>query len=156
MIMALNYCPGNQGKNSRQLASGFRFDLGPPWHTAEWQPLEYRVWLYIYIYIYISCIIIYWIFLFHKVQEVWVKIREKQMQWQQKKNQTSLENQTKMREVKPKHTESEFPLRQHISKTWITLNSKQRPHWYNSSKRHWMTLPPSILWDFLGSLDILG
>jgi len=88
--------------------------------------------------------------------KVRAKIRGKQMQWQHKKIQKSLENQTKMTEVKPKHTESEFPLCQHILKIWIILNSKQCPHWYNSSKRHWTTLPPSIMWDFLESLDILG
>jgi len=54
MIMALSYCPGNLRKNwqqprriSGQLASGLRFDLCPPWHTAEWQPLEYCAWSYI-------------------------------------------------------------------------------------------------------------
>ena len=33
---------------------------------------------------------------------------------------------------------------------------KTSPHWHNSAKRHWMTFPPSTLWDSFGSLDILG
>ena len=31
---------------------------------------------------------------------------------------------------------------------------KQPPHWCNSAKRYWTTFPPTILWDFCGSLDI--
>ena len=33
---------------------------------------------------------------------------------------------------------------------------KQCPHRYNSARRHWMTFPPSILWDCWGSLTFWG